>query len=124
MRKYIPWLFLAAFLITAGVGCSQQSVSNQQSAAPSPAPTPASASAPVVTVSNFTFQPAAVSVKTGDTITWRQMDSVPHSIVISDGTSSSILGQGKEFSHTFSVAGHYTYNCGIHPTMKGIIDVQ
>ena len=99
--------------------------------ATTPAPTPAPAPAPAakaqtykVDIKNFAFTPSTLSVKVGDTVTWHQSDDAPHSVVISNGTTSAVLSSGQEFSFTFTTAGQFTYKCGIHPSMTGTIEVK
>jgi len=88
--------------------------------------------APVaVTIQNFAFSPAAVTVPKGTTVTWTNQDSPSHTIV-SDATSqkgagqifmSNTLGRGQSYSFTFTESGTFPYHCGIHPSMKGTITV-
>ena len=34
-----------------------------------------------VTIDNFTFTPAELKVKVGDTVTWKNHDDIPHTVV-------------------------------------------
>ncbi len=78
-----------------------------------------------VSISNFAFSPASITVKVGDTVTWTNQDSATHTVVADDGSfKSGDLGQGATFSFTFSKAGSFTYKCGIHPNMTGTVVVQ
>lgn len=77
-----------------------------------------------ITISNFAFDPADITVPAGTTIIWTNMDSVGHTVVADDGTwKSNDLSQGDTYSHTFSQAGVYMYHCGVHPSMTGKITV-
>jgi len=100
----------------------------------SPTPTASMSNTPTVTpgaesttinISNLTFVPSSVTVTIGTRVTWRNNDSVSHTIVSDSGTylSSSTLAPGQSYSRTFSAAGTYAYHCGIHPTMQGTIVV-
>ena len=93
--------------------------------------TPSPPTAVSVTLQNFEFIPASVTVPKGTTVTWTNQDSAPHTIV-SDATplfslgaifTSASLGQGQKFSFTFNNEGTFEYHCGIHPFMKGTITV-
>jgi plastocyanin len=97
-------------------------------------PTAATGSAPAagpavttdkVTINNFAFMPAAVTVKTGTTVTWTNMDEEPHTVVDgAHGVKSPVMGnQGATFTYTFTTPGTYTYNCSIHPFMSGTVEV-
>jgi plastocyanin len=78
-----------------------------------------------VAIDNFAFSPAAITVKAGTTVTWKNNDEEPHSVVSSDEPmrSPTLAGQANTFSHTFSRPGRYAYNCGIHPFMHGTVEV-
>jgi len=78
-----------------------------------------------VTIENFGFSPAAITVKAGATVTWTNHDEEPHSVVSSDEPmrSPTLAGQADTFSHTFTKPGRYAYNCGIHPFMHGTVEV-
>jgi len=102
-------------------------VTTTTAAPTTPSPPPAVA----VTLQNFEFIPASVTVPKGTTVTWTNQDSAPHTI-ISDATPlfstgaifmSPSLGQGQKFSFTFNNEGTYLYHCGIHPFMKGTVTV-
>jgi plastocyanin len=89
----------------------------------SPVAAPAAAGPAAVMINNFMFGPAGLTVKAGSTVTWTNQDEEPHTVVGS-GLRSPVLGnQGSTFSHTFTDAGTYTYNCSIHPYMHGTVTV-
>lgn len=76
-----------------------------------------------VTINNLTFDPANVSISVGDTVVWKNVDKVEHQIKIAEA-ESTILTEGKIFSHTFNTAGTFNYTCTIHPSMKGTVIVK
>jgi plastocyanin len=76
-----------------------------------------------ITISNFSFNPNALTVKVGTTVTWTNQDSVVHKIK-SDNFNSPDLGQGDKFEFTFSNKGSFDYVCSIHPSMQGKIIVE
>jgi plastocyanin len=90
------------------------------------APTTTQAAEMNIHISGFAFNPATLTVSKGATVTWINDDSATHTIVSDSGSvlSSSSLGRGDAFSHTFSEAGTFAYHCGIHRSMKGTIIVQ
>lgn len=96
----------------------------------SPSPTDApSAGAPggttaAVSVVDFGFQPADLTVAAGTTVTWTNTGSATHTVKWSDGTPASTgLTSGATYQRTFDAAGTFPYVCGIHGSMSGTITV-
>ena len=77
-----------------------------------------------VTIDNFTFAPAALTVKVGTTVTWKNHDDIPHTIVSAGKFRSKALDTDDSYSFTFTAAGDYTYFCSLHPHMTGTIKVE
>ena len=84
------------------------------------------AGATAVTISNFAFSPAEITVKVGDTVTWTNQDSVGHTVTSDDGSfaSQNPIAQGGTYSFKFAKAGTYTYHCAVHPSMTAKVTVQ
>ena len=77
-----------------------------------------------VSIVDFAFDPAAVEVPVGATVTWTNTGAAPHTATASDGTfDSGELAPGASFSHTFAAAGTFPYVCQIHPQMTGTVTV-
>ena len=77
-----------------------------------------------VTIDNFTFTPAALTIKAGTKVTFVNHDDMPHSIVDAAGKfKSKVLDTDASFSMTFATAGDVNYFCGLHPHMRGKITV-
>jgi plastocyanin len=88
-------------------------------------PSRAFADAARITIENFTFDPAVLTVKPGTIVTWANADDIPHSIVEDNGAfHSKPLDTGDEFSMTFSSPGETDYFCGFHAHMRGKIIVK
>lgn len=127
--KMLVSLFIFAFVLTA---CGAQAGYSNASSKPAPATSVPVTSAPVVSVneaiiniSSFQFDPATITIKVGEKVTWTNQDSVDHTVVADDnGWASDNLGKGVSYSHIFDKAGTYTYHCGVHPSMKGSVIVQ
>jgi plastocyanin len=83
------------------------------------------AMAATVKIVNFTFDPMAVTVKVGGTVTWVQVDAVGHSVQSDDNAwvTSAVLMPGQTFAHTFTKTGTYGYICGVHTYMTGTVTV-
>src|SRR5258708_8069003 len=77
-----------------------------------------------ITIDNFTFSPAELTVKVGTTVTWTNHDDIPHSIVSAGKFRSKTLDTDNSFSFTFTAAGDYKYFCSLHPHMTGTIKVE
>jgi plastocyanin len=77
-----------------------------------------------VTIDNFTFAPAELTVKVGTTVTWTNHDDIPHTIVSAGKFRSKTLDTDNSFSFTFAQAGDYKYFCSLHPHMTGMIKVE
>ena len=78
-----------------------------------------------VTIENFTFNPAVLTVKAGTAVTFENADDIPHSVVSKGGEfHSKALDTGESFTMVFKTAGDADYFCGLHPHMVGKISVQ
>jgi plastocyanin len=85
---------------------------------------PAAVAGDQVTIDNFAFAPATLTVKAGGTVTWTNKDEEPHTVAATDGSFHSPgMGTGATFSHTFPTAGKFDYVCSIHPSMHGTVVV-
>jgi plastocyanin len=78
-----------------------------------------------VSINDYTFSPATITVHPGDTVTWSNGDSVPHTATARDGTfDTGTIDPGASGSVTFKKPGQYAYRCAIHPDMVGEVDVR
>jgi plastocyanin len=77
-----------------------------------------------VTIDNFTFTPAELKLKVGDTVTWSNHDDIPHTVVSAGKFRSKAMDTDGTFSFTFTAAGEYKYFCSLHPHMTGTIKVE
>jgi plastocyanin len=85
----------------------------------------AGAAANAVTIKNFAFNAASLSVKVGQTVIWTNADTTPHTVTADDGSfDSGHVAVGSTFQQTFTKAGTFAYHCNIHPSMKGTITVD
>lgn len=92
---------------------------------PAPAPKVIASAAAGVTIQDFAFGPASVTVNVGDTVTWTNQDDIGHTATADGGQfDTGILNKGQSGSATFDTAGTFTYYCQPHPNMKGTIVVQ
>lgn len=86
--------------------------------------TAAPAGANQVSIDDFAFAPATLTVRAGTTVTWTNHDEEPHTVAASDGSFHSPgMGTGATFSHLFPATGTFDYVCSIHPMMHGTVVV-
>ncbi len=79
-----------------------------------------------VTIDNFSFTPATLTVPAGTEVTWINHDDIPHTVVSDDRSTfkSRALDTDEKFSFKFDKPGTYPYFCSIHPKMTAKIIVQ
>jgi len=85
----------------------------------------ASSSAEVaVTIVSRAYQPPALTLEAGQTVTWTNRGFTPHTVTAAGGEfDSGRLNVGESFKVTFSTPGTFAYACTIHPSMKGNVTV-
>ena len=78
-----------------------------------------------VTVAGFAFGPNTVKVTAGQSVTWTNNDDTPHQISLTSGGNqrSDVMLKGQSATLQFDAAGNIAYVCGLHPSMKGTIEV-
>ena len=77
-----------------------------------------------VSIQDFFFSPAQITVQPGTTVTWMNNGQAPHTVTADDGSfDSETLQPGQSFSFTFANAGTFSYFCEIHPFMTGSVTV-
>ena len=85
---------------------------------------------PAIDVQLFQFQPEAVVVPAGTTVTWTNRDDIGHTVTSGDPEHRTgrfdlrLPGRGASTTVRFSVPGVYHYFCDRHPSMRGEIRVN
>jgi plastocyanin len=85
---------------------------------------------PAVDVQLFQFQPGAVEVRAGATITWSNRDDIEHTVTSGDPEHRTgrfdlrLPARGATTSLRLGDAGVYPYFCERHPSMRGEIRVN
>ena len=95
--------------------------------APAPAPAAEDGSGTRVVMRDLQFEPKAVTVKAGETITWVNEDTAPHNVVNAvegEQPKSDLFNEGGTYEFTPTKAGKIDYVCTIHPGMDGTITVR
>ena len=77
-----------------------------------------------VAIVDVAYQPGSIKVQAGDTVTWTNTGTTPHTVTADDGSvDSGPLAPGASFSQVFPAAGLFTYHCTIHPQMTGAVTI-
>ena len=87
----------------------------------------ARAAGPTITVGHNRIDPAKVSIKAGDSVTFHNVDEMPggHTIVADDGSfSSPPMKKDESFTQKFDKPGTVHIHIVQHPGAKGEIDVK
>ena len=130
----------AAVTLAAGmVGCASSEPAESTEAGSTKAVS--NDKGPVIGLSSLTFMPAKTTIKVGTTLTWRNDETISHTVTSgavtdvdaktglrggeeSDGTFDEQLPKkGDTFSFTFDKAGTYPYFCDIHKGMNAEVVV-
>ena len=77
-----------------------------------------------VHIDNFVFEPAQLTVKVGQTVTWTNRDDIPHTVVCAGKFRSKAMDTDGTFSFTFTAPGDYRYFGSLHPHMTGAVKVE
>jgi plastocyanin len=69
------------------------------------------------------YEPAALTVKVGTTVTWTNSGAVAHTATADDGKTfdSGLMRPKATFSITLKSPGTFAYHCTYHRWMKGTI---
>ena len=75
---------------------------------------------------SYRFEPAAITVSDGTTVTWTNHDNFTHNVrLLDDGGEVLALPPGASVSFTFSGPGEHRYDCSFHPNdMNGVVVVS
>lgn len=132
MRNYAVFSLVIIFLLLASLVGASACAKSTPTPAPAPAPAPKTTPEPTPTtapfevdISGFAFLPPTITVATGTTVTWTNLDAARHTV-----TSETILFdsgnlvRNAAFSHSFTDRGRFSYYCTIHPSMRGEIIVE
>jgi plastocyanin len=128
MRKLlIPVMAFAVLALSVALvaGCSSNSSTTTPTVPTTPKSSPStspSSGGTTITIADFSFSPATVTVAVGAKVTWKNTGATDHTVTGS-GWDSGNIAPGSEYSKTFDTAGTFDYHCSIHPTMTGKVIV-
>ncbi|WP_226846778.1 cupredoxin domain-containing protein [Dehalogenimonas etheniformans] len=82
-------------------------------------------SAQTVEMYRLQYLPAALTVKVGTAVTWKNTESNVHSVTSDTGLfDSGLFSPGDSYTYTFLSTGTYYYHCKIQGGMTGTIFVK
>ena len=84
-----------------------------------------------VSMEGIAFEPADITVKTGDTVTWTNNEAVGHDVTKEGGPGPDFssgepgaMQEGDTFEQTFDMPGVIEYVCTVHSNMTGTVTVE
>lgn len=80
-----------------------------------------------VTIDNFAFTPAEITIPVGGKVVWTNQDDIPHTVTDAANPKtikSGPLDTGDSYSRVFDKPGTYEYFCSLHAHMHGIVVVK
>jgi plastocyanin len=118
VRRVVP-VAVAAALVLAACG-------SNGSGAPFEVPGEPVATDRVDLPRSYRFEPAAIEIEAGTTVTWTNHDQFPHTVHLLDGSEvDEPVAIGESVEITFEETGTIYYDCSLHPTqMHGKIIVR
>lgn len=79
----------------------------------------------VISIEDFVYGPAVLTIPAGGTVTWTNHDEETHTVTSTTGAFRSAgLGHDETFIQTFAQPGTYAYFCALHPQMKATVVVR
>jgi plastocyanin len=79
-----------------------------------------------ISIVDFGYEPAGLTVAVGDPVTWTNASGQDHTVTADEGAEfeGEPIRPGEAYGHVFETAGTYAYHCAIHPDrMTGTIVV-
>lgn len=80
----------------------------------------------VVAIGDFLFGPEKLEVARNTYVSWVNTDDSPHQVTVTsaNGLRTPVILKGEKQTMKFEAPGTYDYICGLHPGMKGKIEVK
>lgn len=86
---------------------------------------PAFAADHAIAIKGTSFEPNAVTVAVGDTVTFTNTNRAQHTATADDGSfDTGRLKMGETATVTMETAGTVAFKCTVHPGMRGTIEVK
>jgi plastocyanin len=79
----------------------------------------------VVPIREYRYAPGRIEIDAGSAVRWVNYDEAIHTATADDGSwNSGAIEQGGFWTAVFDQPGIYTYHCGPHPFMRGVVVVR
>jgi plastocyanin len=118
----IAALCVAAIMLAFAGGCSTGG-STAPATSTGSGGTETPAAGVTVVMKDTAFDTLSPVMKAGQSITFKNEDTVPHDIKM-EGQDSGVIAPGKSWSLKIDKAGMYPFQCTIHPSMAGQLTVR
>ena len=77
-----------------------------------------------VSIKSTAFAPKNVTIAGGDTVTWKNVDTVNHQVVANNGAfASGQIAPNRIYAKRLDTPGTYGYHDALHPVLKGTVKV-
>jgi len=103
VKMRVPMMALAATLILAGEAAAQAEHT--------------------VVMSNMSYGKIPAGLKVGDTITWTNRDTVPHTVTARDHSFDLRVAPGRSAKMTLAKSGAFPFFCTYHTMMRGTLTI-
>jgi plastocyanin len=128
VRSLLSALAVVLSLVVVPLACGSDPPSAPtEEPNPGPAPTPADVTITIVGMSGSqSYSPNPGTVRAGQTVAWRNADSVVHTATADGGSfnTGNIAPGATSAPIRVSTIGSFAYHCVQHPTMVGTLQVQ
>ena len=119
------FLSLTALLLVPCSGNTRPVLAAENGRTQVASPAASQARVHTIAISGFKFLPDTLTVKTGETVEWKNEDAVVHTATAEDKTfDSGNIAPGKSWTFVASKPGTYNYICTNHPNMKATLIVK
>jgi plastocyanin len=132
LRTRLSISLLALLVVALAYACSSSNPYSPTTPTPAPPAGSGSSNPADVTITiagmygDQSYSSVSVAVKAGQTVAWKNADSVTHTATADGGAfnTGSISPGATSTPITMATAGAFNYHCAIHPSMTGSLTVQ